>query len=319
MKKILAFVLVLCMALSLTAVSMAEPVARVAGMKGPTAMGMVKMMQDDAGETYDFNVIVAIDEINAKLVKGELDIAAVPANVASVLYNKTQGKLQVLAINTLGVLYIVENGESIQSIEDLRGKTIYSAGKGATPEYALNYVLSQNGIDPEKDVTIEFKSEQAECLSALLANEGSVAMMPQPFVTTAQTKAEGIRVALDMTEEWAKLQEGAENPSAMLTGVVVARKEFVEKNPEVVNAFLDSYKASVDFTNENVAEAAAIIASYDIIPEGVAKKAVPHCSIVCIEGAEMQTKLSGYLNVLFEQNPAAVGGAVPADDFYYQR
>ena len=319
MKKILAFVLVLCMALSLTAVSMAEPVARVAGMKGPTAMGMVKMMQDDAGKTYDFNVIVAIDEINAKLVKGELDIAAVPANVASVLYNKTQGKLQVLAINTLGVLYIVENGESIQSIEDLRGKTIYSAGKGATPEYALNYVLSQNGIDPEKDVTIEFKSEQAECLSALLANEGSVAMMPQPFVTTAQTKAEGIRVALDMTEEWAKLQEGAENPSAMLTGVVVARKEFVEKNPEVVNAFLDSYKASVDFTNENVAEAAAIIASYDIIPEGVAKKAVPHCSIVCIEGAEMQTKLSGYLNVLFEQNPAAVGGAVPADDFYYQR
>ena len=319
MKKILAFVLVLCMALSLTAVSMAEPVARVAGMKGPTAMGMVKMMQDDAGTTYDFNVIVAIDEINAKLVKGELDIAAVPANVASVLYNKTQGKLQVLAINTLGVLYIVENGESIQSIEDLRGKTIYSAGKGATPEYALNYVLSQNGIDPEKDVTIEFKSEQAECLSALLANEGSVAMMPQPFVTTAQTKAEGIRVALDMTEEWAKLQEGAENPSAMLTGVVVARKEFVEKNPEVVNAFLDSYKASVDFTNENVAEAAAIIASYDIIPEGVAKKAVPHCSIVCIEGAEMQTKLNGYLNVLFEQNPAAVGGAVPADDFYYQR
>ena len=319
MKKILAFVLALCMMLSLSAVSMAEPVARVAGMKGPTAMGMVKMMKDDAGATYDFNVIVAIDEINTKLVKGELDIAAVPANVASVLYNKTQGKLQVLAINTLGVLYIVENGESIQSVEDLRGKTIYSAGKGATPEYALNYVLSSNGIDPEKDVTIEFKSEQAECLSALLANEGSVAMMPQPFVTTAQTKAEGIRVALDMTEEWAKLQEGAENPSAMLTGVVVARKEFVEKNPEVVNAFLDSYKASVDFTNDNVDEAAAIIASYDIIPEGVAKKAVPYCSIVCIEGAEMQTKLSGYLNVLFEQNPSAVGGAVPADDFYYQR
>ena len=319
MKKILAAVLALCMVLSVCAVSLAEPVARVAGMKGPTAMGMVKMMSDDAGATYDFNVIVAIDEINAKLVKGELDIAAVPANVASVLYNKTQGKLQVLAINTLGVLYIVENGDSVKSIEDLRGRTIYSAGKGATPEYALNYVLSANGIDPAKDVTIEFKSEQAECLSALLANEGSVAMMPQPFVTTAQTKAEGIRVALDMTQEWAKLQENAENPSAMLTGVVVARKEFVENNPEAVNAFLDSYKASVDFTNANVEEAAKIIASYDIIPEGVAKKAVPHCSIVCIEGAEMQTKLSGYLNVLFEQNPAAVGGALPNDDFYYRR
>ena len=317
-KRLLSLLLVLLMVFGLTAAS-AEPVARVAGMKGPTAMGMVKMMQDDAGQTYDFNVIVAIDEINTRLVKGELDIAAVPANVASVLYNKTQGNIQVLAINTLGVLYIVENGDTVHSIEDLRGRTIYSAGKGATPEYSLNYVLSQNGIDPEKDVTIEFKSEQAECLSALLANPGAVAMMPQPFVTTAQTKAEGVRVALDMTGEWARLQEGAENPSAMLTGVVVARKEFAQTNPEVVNAFLDSYKASVEFTNANVEEAAAIIAAYDIIPEAVAKKAVPYCGIACIEGAEMQTKLAGYLNVLFEQNPSAVGGAVPADDFYYQR
>jgi len=318
MKKFLSLILAVCMAFAISAAS-AEPVARVAGMKGPTAMGMVKMMQDDAGETYDFNVIVAIDEINTKLVKGELDIAAVPANVASVLYNKTKGGIQVLAINTLGVLYIVENGDTVQSIEDLRGRTIYSAGKGATPEYSLNYVLSANGIDPEKDVTIEFKSEQAECLSALLATPGSVAMMPQPFVTTAQTKAEGVRVSLDMTQEWAKLQEGAENPSAMLTGVVVARKEFAQNNPEVVNAFLDSYKASVDFTNANVDEAASIIAAYDIIPEPVAKKAVPYCSIACIEGAEMQTKLAGYLNVLFEQNPSAVGGALPGEDFYYQR
>ncbi len=319
MKKIVSVIIALCLVFALTACAVAEPVACVAGMKGPTAMGMVKMMQDDAGETYDFDVIVAIDEINTMLVKGELDIAAVPANVASVLYNKTQGKIQVLAINTLGVLYIVENGDTVQSIEDLRGRTIYSAGKGATPEYALNYVLSSNGIDPTADVTIEFKSEQAECLSALLANPGSVAMMPQPFVTTAQTKAEGVRIALDMTEEWAKLQEGAENPSAMLTGVVVARKEFADNNPEVVNAFLDSYKASVEFTNANVDEAAAIIAAYDIIPEAVAKKAVPYCSIACIEGAEMQTKLAGYLNVLFEQNPSAVGGALPGEDFYYQR
>lgn len=318
MKKVFSLLLALCMMFTLST-AFAQPVARVAGMKGPTAIGMVKMMRDDAGEAYDFSVIVAIDEINTKLVKGELDIAAVPANVASVLYNKTQGKIQVLAINTLGVLYMVENGDSVQTIDDLRGRTIYSAGKGATPEYALNYVLSANGIDPASDVTIEFKSEQAECLSALLATPGSVAMMPQPFVTTAQAKAEGIRVALDMNEEWARVQEGAENPSAMITGVVVARSEFVQSQPEAVNAFLDSYKASVAFTNEHVEEAAAIIAAYDIIPEGVAKKAVPHCSIVCIEGAEMQTKLAGYLNVLFEQNPAAVGGALPNDDFYYQR
>ena len=319
MKKLLAAVLALCMVLSLASVSLAEPVAKVAALKGPTAMGMVKMMKDDAGATYDFNIHAAIDEITPRLVNGDVDIAAVPANLASVLYNNTQGKVKVLAVNTLGVLYIVENGNTVNSVEDLRGRTIFSAGQGATPEYALNYVLSANGIDPAKDVTIQFGSEHSECLSLLLANEGSVAMMPQPFVTTAQMKQEGIRIALDMNEEWAKLQEGNENPSALLTGVVVGRTEFVENNPEVVNAFLESYKNSVAFTNENVDEAAAIIGEYDIVPEAVAKKALPYCCIVCIDGAEMQTKLSGYLKVLFDQNPKSVGGALPADDFYYSK
>jgi len=320
MKKILSAVLALCMLLSLSAVSLAEPAAKVTALKGPTSMGMVKMMKDDAGATYDFNILAAIDEITPKLVKGEVDIAAVPANLASVLYNNTQGQVKVIAINTLGVLYIVEHGaENIQSLEDLRGRTIYSSGKGATPEYALNYLLSSAGIDPVKDVTVEYKSEHSECLAALLANEGSVAVLPQPFVTTAQMKQDGIRIALDMTAEWAKLQEGSENPSAMLTGVVVARSEFVENNPDVVNTFLDTYQTSVAFANENVDETAAIIGEYGIVPEAVAKQAIPYCSIVCITGEEMQSKLSGYLQVLFDQNPKAVGGALPADDFYYKK
>ena len=204
-------------------------------------------------------------------------------------------------------------------MEDLRGRTIYASGKGATPEYALNYVLEGNGIDPEKDVTLEYKSEHSECLAAFLANEGSVAMLPQPFVTTAQMKQPNMQVVLDMNAEWDRLQEGSEAPSAMMTGVVVARTEFIQNNPEVMNNFMDAYQASVAFTNENVDEAAAIIGAYDIVPEAVAKKAVPYCSIVCIEGEEMKTLLSGYLNVLFEQNPKAVGGAVPADDFYFSR
>ena len=318
MKKLVSILLALSMLFALTS-AMAEPAARVAALKGPTAMGMVKMMSDDAGATYDFGIRAAIDEITPLLVKGEVDIAAVPANLASVLYNNTQGKIQVLAINTLGVLYIVENGSTVTSIEDLRGRTIYASGKGATPEYALNYLLTSNGIDPEKDVTLEYKSEHSECLASLLADEGSVAMLPQPFVTTAQMKQEGINVVLDMTAEWNKLQEGSENTSAMLTGVVVGRTEFIQNNPEVVSTLLDSYHASVDFANANVDEAVAIIGQYDIIPEAVAKKAVPHCSIVCIEGAEMQTLLSGYLSVLFEQNPKAVGGTLPDDGFYYKR
>lgn len=318
MKKIVSILLALSMLFALTA-AVAEPAVKVAALKGPTAMGMVKMMSDDAGATYDFNIHAAIDEITPLLVKGEVDIAAVPANLASVLYNNTQGKIQVLAVNTLGVIYIVENGSTVTSVEDLRGRTIYASGKGATPEYALNYVLTTSGIDPEKDVNIEFKSEHSECLASLLADEGSVAMLPQPFVTTAQMKQEGVNVVLDLTEEWDKLQEGKENPSAMITGVVIGRTEFIQNNPEAVAAFLDSYHASVEFTNANVDEAAAIIGQYDIIPEAVAKKAVPHCSIVCIEGAEMQTRLSGYLSVLFDQNPKAVGGSLPDDAFYFKR
>lgn len=199
----------------------ADPVnVRIAALKGPTAMGMVQFMdQVDSGvltdNNYTFSIAAAIDEVTPMLAKGELDIAAVPANVSSVLYNNNSAGFQVLAINTLGVLYIVESGNTVQSMEDLRGKTIYASGKGATPEYALNYILSANGIDPTADVTIEWKSEHAECLSALMAQENAIAMLPQPFVTTAQTKSDQIRVALDLTQEWDALQEDNETPSAL--------------------------------------------------------------------------------------------------------
>lgn len=319
MKRILSGLLTLAMlAALLLGGAMAEPAANVAALKGPTAMGMVKLMSDHE-DSYNFTIAAAIDEITPKLVKGEFDIAAVPANLAAVLYNNTQGKVKVLAVNTLGVLYIVENGDTVKSVEDLRGRTIFASGKGATPEYALNYLLSANGIDPEKDVTVEYKSEHSECLASLLATEGSVAMLPQPFVTTAQLKQPEVKVVLDMNEEWAKLQEGSEAPSALITGVLVGRSEFIEKDPQTVSDFLDAYALSVAFANENVEETAALIGQYDIVPEAVAKAALPYCSITYIDGDEMQNRLSGYLKVLFDQNPASVGGAMPDDAFYYKR
>ena len=322
MKKLFALLLAAMMLLTLTA-SAEEAAVRVIALKGPTAMGMVQLMDrvdngdlKDAG--YDFTIAGAVDEVTPLIAQGKVDIAAVPANLAAVLYNKTEGQVQVLGVNTLGVIYIVENGDTVHSVADLKGKTIYASGKGATPEYALNYILSANGIDPEQDVTIEWKSEHAECLQTLIAAGEGIAMLPQPFVTTAQTKLETLRVALDLTEEWDKLQTG-ENPSAMITGVVIARKAFVEENPEAVAAFLDAYKASVDFVNSDVAAAAELVGAYEIVPAAVAAKAIPACNITLIEGEELKTKLSGYLTVLFEQNPQAVGGALPGDDFYYAR
>ena len=291
-------------------------VARVAALKGPTAIGMVQMME--AGESqFDFTIAAAADEITPQLVQGNLDIAAVPANLASVLYNNTEGQIQVLAVNTLGVLYLAEKGDTVHSVEDLRGRTIYSSGKGSTPEYALAYLLSQSGIDPERDVTIEWKSEHSECVAALAAEENAIAMLPQPFLTTAMLKDESIRVALDLTEEWEKLASSGENAATLITGVVVARKAFVEENPELVGDFLTKYEASVDYVTSDIDGAAALVGKFDIVPEAVAKIALPRCNITFIAGQEMKEKLSAYLQTLFEQNPKAIGGSMPDDDFYY--
>lgn len=288
---------------------------RIAALKGPTAMGMIKMMDDESENSeFQFTIAGAADELTPGIVQGNIDIACVPANLASVLYNKTEGGVEVLAINTLGVLYIVENGEpTITSPADLKGKTIYASGKGATPEYALRYILTQNGIDPDNDVAIEWKSEHAECLSALVSDEGSAAMLPQPFVTTAQAKNENVNVVLDLNSEWEELNNG----SALVTGVVIARSEFIEDYPAVVDSFLEEYSASVDYVNANVVDAAQLIGKFDIVPAAVAEKALPKCNIVFISGAEMKEKLSGYLGVLFDSAAASVGGALPGDDFYY--
>ena len=266
----------------------------ITALKGPTAMGMVQFMDEAeqgklTDENYQFSIAASADEVSPKLVQGETDIAAVPANLASVLYNKTEGKVQVLAVNTLGVLYLVENGDSVQSVADLKGKTIYASGKGSTPEYALDYILSANGI----------------------------AMLPQPFVTTAQTKNPAIRTALDLTEEWEKVQSGEDTKSSMITGVVVARTEFVEEHPQAVEDFLEHYEDSVEYVNENTKEAAQLVGKYDIVTAEIAEKALPECNIVYMDGEDMKEQLSGYLEVLKNQNPQAVGGAVPGDDFYY--
>ncbi|HIT90710.1 MAG TPA: ABC transporter substrate-binding protein [Candidatus Merdenecus merdavium] len=294
---------------------------RVGALKGPTAMGMAALMTKDQEETdpvYNFSISAAIDEITTQLVKGDLDIAAVPANLAAVLYNNTEGKVKVMAINTLGVLDIVENGNSISSIEDLRGKTIYATGKGATPEYALNYILTSAGLIPGTDVTIEFKSEPAECV-ALLGEENVVAMLPQPFVTTAQMKDENIRIALNLTKEWDTVSEDSEQVSSLLTGVVVVRSDFLESSKEEVDRFLDGYQESIDDTNRDVEAASVMIESFDIVPAAVGVKAIPDCNIVFIDGQEMKEQLSGYLTVLLDQNPQAVGGKLPDDEFYYIR
>ncbi|MBR5121606.1 MAG: ABC transporter substrate-binding protein [Oscillospiraceae bacterium] len=289
---------------------------RIASMKGPTTMGMVKLMADsEEGATdgdYTVNVYGTADEIVPLVVNGEVDIANVPCNLASVLYNKTNGGVSVIGVNTLGVLYIVQTGDSVKSVADLKGKTIYSTGKGTTPEYVLNNILSKNGIDPEKDVTIEFKSEATEVAAMLENATDAVAVLPQPYVTVAMTKNANISIALDLTKEW----EAVEGTS-LVTGVTIVRNEFLAQNEALVEKFLEEYKASVEFVNTNNDEAAKLVGSYDIVAEGVAKKALPYCNIVCLTGGDMKSAVETYLSVLYAFNPQSVGGKLPDESFYF--
>lgn len=303
-------------------VSSQQPMdVRAAALKGPTAMGLVKFMDEaEAGTVsdndYAFQIAASPDELTPQIAQGTIDIACVPANLASVLYNNTDEAVRVLAINTLGVLYLCDSNGSIQSVADLAGKTIYASGKGSTPEYTLNYILEGSGLTPGRDVTIEWKSEHAECVAAMTQDPQAIALLPQPFVTTAQMKDDSIRAALDLTEEWNALQTDAD-ASSLITGVVIARADFVDEHPEAVEAFMKHYRESVAFVNDDIEAAAELIGAYDIVPAAVAQKAIPACNIVCMEGDEMKNALSGYLEVLFEQNPKSVGGTLPGDDFYY--
>lgn len=296
----------------------AEETVKVGGMKGPTTMGIVSlgvpMVEKEEANNYEKIMVTAADELTAMVINEEVDIALVPANVASILYNKTQGGVKVIDINTLGVLYVVECGDSISSIEDLKGKTVYLTGKGTSPDFVAQYLLNKHGLTTE-DVKLEYKSEAAEVVSVLTEDENAVGLLPQPFVTVAGMQNEKLRIALDLTAEWEAAQDDG---SSLVTGVTVVRTSYLEENEEAVKGFLADHEMSAAYTNEHTEEAAALIAELGIVPKApIAQKAIPYCNITYVDGIEMQEALNGYLQALYDLEPSSVGGAVPGEDFYY--
>ena len=325
-RKLLSLMLTVCTALSVFSGcsdksgkdnNTTETTINIGCMKGPTGIGMIKLISDsDENNTindYNYTIAGTADEIATMLLKGDLDIAAVPCNLASVLYNKSEGEILTLAINTLGVLYIVEAGESVNTVEDLKGKTIYSTGQGTTPEYTLRFLLSSAGLDPDKDVDIQFKSEAPEALAALQQDEGAVAMLPQPYTTVALNSNENMRIALDVTAEWEKYCD-----DTVVTGVLVGRKEFINKNKDAFTSFMKEYEASTAYANSNIDDTAALLEKYDITKAPIAKKAIPYCNVTFITGEEMKTKAMSYLTVLFNENAASIGGKLQEGMFYLE-
>lgn len=296
--------------------SVTEPL-RIAGLKGPTTMGLVNLLSMEQAGTaamdYDLQLYGAADEIVPLLIKGELDMAAIPANLAATLYQKTSGGIQAVAVNTLGVLYVVEQGDTVHSMADLKGRTILSTGKGTTPEYVLRYLLTANGLDPDKDVDIQYYSEATEVTAQMAATQDAIAVLPQPYVTAAGLKDDTLRVALDLTAEWDKVAD-----TQLITGVTVVRKAYAEEHPDVVAAFLADYAQSVNAANTDLEGTAALCEEQGVVAKAaIAKKALPNCNIVCLTGEELKADVSGYLQVLYDADPAAVGGTLPGEDFYW--
>lgn len=297
-----------------------ETVVRVGGLKGPTTMGLVKLMQDaengEAQNAYEFTMVTAADELTAMVAGDQVDIALLPANVASVLYHKTNQNVSVIDINTLGVLYLVSGDTSITSLDQLAGKTVYLTGKGTTPDYVFNYLLSSAGLSAE-DVTLDFRSEATEVAAILAENPEAVGLLPQPFVTVALSQNDALSIIMDLTEEWDKLQAEDSN-SRLVTGVTIVNNDFLNSHPDMVDAFLEEHEASALYTDNHPAEAAELIAAAGIVAKApIAEQALPYCNITCITGEDMKEALSGYLEVLYEQAPESVGGSLPDDAFYY--
>ncbi|SHE36979.1 ABC transporter substrate-binding protein [Clostridium fallax] len=291
-----------------------EPI-KIAALKGPTALGALKLLKDDKKE-YDISIYDSPDQLIGKIVNGEVDGAMVPSNMASILYNKTKGKVEFVAINTLGVLYIVENGDTIKSIKDLKGKTLYATGKGAVPEYALNYILNKNGLNPEKDLTIDYKMSHQDLATAIASKEVNLAMLPQPFVTIVQSKDKDLNIPINLTEEWDKVSNGE---SKLVMGTLIFRKDFIENRKNDLHTFLKKYEESINFVNNNLEETGQIAEENGIIPNAkIAEKAIPKCNIVFIDGKEGKEAMEGFLKVLEESNPKSIGGALPNEDFYYE-
>lgn len=316
MKRIVAMITAAVMLFSLAAFAACskkqdDTEIRIAALKGPTGMGMVKLADKQNYPNYTVSIEASPDALNPRIISGEVDVAAVPVNLASVLYNKLDGDISVLAVSTLGVLYVVEAGSEVNSVADLAGKTVYATGQGATPEYILNYLLDKNGV--AGSVEVNYVGEHAALATMLADGSAEIGMLPEPNVTSTLAGNDNMRIALNLTEEWNKVCS-----TELVQGVVIARKSFVNEHPEAIEQFLREYEKSSAFVNEHIDEAAKLIVDVGILGNvEIAKKAIPNCNISFSKGEAMHKAVEGMLAVLFEANPKSIGGKLPDKDFYY--
>lgn len=296
-----------------------EPVnVTIAGLKGPTSIGMIKMIDEKALNSDKYNVSYvaegAPDALTGKIINGEVQISSVPINLASVLYNKTEGKVQLMAVNTIGNLYIVGT-DDIKSIDDLDGKTLGMSAKGSTPDFAMNYLLNNNGLGDK--VELDYAMDHATMAQSVIAEDTKAALLPQPFVTQTMIKNSNVKILVDLNEAW---KSATNNLSQLYTGAVIINKEFADNNKEFVEEFLKQYEASVTWVLENPKDASVLVEKNEIMPSAaIVEKAIPYCGIVYEPAADIKNGLNEFYKILFDSNPASVGGKLPDEEFYFTK
>lgn len=314
-RKFIALLLAAVMLVAMTACAGSTPTEplNVYALKGPTGVSMAKLAVDASGsDLYNVNFAAAPDEISGKIIKGEVDIACVPTNLAAVLNAKTEGGVKVAAVTTLGVLYLLDTSGTINSVADLKGKSMGATGQGSNPEYILNYILEKNSLTDE--VTVNYYADHAELASLMVAGTVTTGMLPEPFVTQVKAQLGDAVNVIDLQAEWSTLTEGVE----LAQGVIVVRSEVLENNEKAVEQFLADFKASSEFAVTDIDTTAQYCEQLGIIAKAaVAKQAIPRCNITCVTGDEMKTSVNAFLQVLFDANAQSVGGAMPSDEFYY--
>lgn len=315
MKKWLALALTLALSFSLAACSMADDKVNVFALKGPTGIGMVGVMENHP-DAYNFNLAGAADEIVAAIASGSADIAACPTNLAATLYQKTKGNVQLMALNTLGVLHVVSSDHSIDSFDDLAGRKIYATGQASVPEYVISYILEANGLTGK--VEVEYVAEHSELATMMAAGQVETGILPEPHVTSALMQNDALKAVIDVTGAFEAAAKANGSEMVLSMGCVIVRRDFAEANPEKVEQFLDAYSESVAMVNANPAAAGELVAKHGVMPKAaVAARAIPNCHIVFIEGTQMRTQIEPLYTLLYNANPKAIGGALPGDDFYY--
>lgn len=317
------FVLVLCVFILFNfsscknVMSKEEKVINIATLRGPTGLGMLKIIDNnETDNNYRISIFNDPSDAATRLINGEVDIATLPTNMASIIYNKTNGYIKIAAVNTLGMLYILSSNDDINSVMDLKNHTVFISGKGTTPECVLKYILSKNNLEIDKDVIIEYKCEHEELASLAIAGKIDVVLLPEPFVTQVINKNSDFKVKISLTDEWGKV---VVDNNSLAMGCTAVRKQFIQENPSQFNKFLKEYEDSVEFVNTDIEKAAELSSKYNIMPKEIALSAIPKCNIVFISGREMQNKVNDFLRIIFKFDPKAIGGRIPCEEFYYKQ